>query len=107
MSTMYLPQIPGVPESSEHGLQATAELYEQGGLNHDMSFSLTAVAFYSMERPEVKVSPQVSLWNRPCTALTMLVRILVHEKIVWRTTTVYRARSCVQSHDAKIYHRYK
>lgn len=36
-------------------LQATAQLYEQGGLNHDMSFFLTAVAFYSMERPDVKV----------------------------------------------------
>lgn len=36
-------------------LQATAQLYEQGGLNHDMSFFLTAVAFYSLERPDVKV----------------------------------------------------
>lgn len=36
--------------------QATAMLYEQGGLNHDMSFFLTAVAFYSLERPEVKVN---------------------------------------------------
>lgn len=35
--------------------QATALLYEQGGLNHEMSFFLTAVAFYSMERPDVKV----------------------------------------------------
>lgn len=35
--------------------QATAQLYEQGGLNHDMSFFLTAVAFYSLERPDVKV----------------------------------------------------
>lgn len=32
-------------------------LYEQGGLNHDMSFALTAVAFNSLERPEVKVNP--------------------------------------------------
>ncbi|CAN0262466.1 unnamed protein product [Ectocarpus sp. 6 AP-2014] len=37
-------------------LQATAQLYEQGGLNHDMSFFLTGVAFYSVERPDVKVS---------------------------------------------------
>lgn len=37
--------------------QATAILYEQGGLNHDMSFALTAVAFYSLERPEIKVNP--------------------------------------------------
>lgn len=35
--------------------QATAQLYEQGGLNHDMSFFLTAVAFFSMERPDMKV----------------------------------------------------
>lgn len=38
-----------------HVPQATAQLYEQGGLNHDMSFFLTAVAFYSLERPDVKV----------------------------------------------------
>ncbi|CAM9711848.1 unnamed protein product, partial [Ectocarpus fasciculatus] len=37
-------------------LQATAQLYEQGGLNHDMSFFLTGVGFYSLERPDVKVS---------------------------------------------------
>lgn len=35
--------------------QATAVLYEQGGLNHDMSFALTGVAFYSIENPETKV----------------------------------------------------
>ncbi|CAM9243148.1 unnamed protein product [Scytosiphon promiscuus] len=37
-------------------LQATAQLYEQGGLNHDLSFFLTAVGFHSVDRPEVKVS---------------------------------------------------
>lgn len=34
-------------------------LYEQGGLNHDMTFALTAAAFYSLERPEAKVSPSM------------------------------------------------
>lgn len=36
-------------------VQATAQLYEQGGLNHDMSFFLTAVGFFSLERPELQV----------------------------------------------------
>eukprot|EP00752_Nemacystus_decipiens_P004023 g3684.t2 len=52
--------VAGVFRSSEvlqmYHLQATAQLYEQGGLNHDMSFVLTAVAFYSLERPDTKVS---------------------------------------------------
>ncbi|CAM9223924.1 unnamed protein product, partial [Discosporangium mesarthrocarpum] len=37
-------------------LQATGQLYEKGGLNHDMSFYLTAIAFRSMDRPELKVA---------------------------------------------------
>lgn len=53
--------------------QATAQLYEQGGLNHDMSFFLTAVGFFSLERPELqarllkicKSSAQLTL--RPCS----------------------------------------
>lgn len=36
-------------------VQATARLYEQGGLNHDLSFVLTAVAFSSLERPDTQV----------------------------------------------------
>eukprot|EP00903_Cladosiphon_okamuranus_P006594 g6441.t2 len=52
--------VPEVFRSSEvlqmYHLQATEQLYEQGGLNHDMSFFLTAVAFYSLERPDVKIS---------------------------------------------------
>lgn len=34
--------------------QATGTLYEQGGLNHDMLFTLTAVGFYSLDGPEAK-----------------------------------------------------
>ena len=36
-------------------LEATERIFERGGLNHDLSFQMTALGFQSMENPDSKV----------------------------------------------------
>ncbi|CAM9824523.1 unnamed protein product [Choristocarpus tenellus] len=56
-------------------LQATGMLYEKGGLNHEMSFYLTAIAFHSEENPDLK---KVALAYYP-TNMTLSLLPLISE----------------------------